>query len=150
MDRLIFLAIIVTRSLLSVVLKIVFLSITTLFYLSAGQPVPVTGFPPSIQCHEGTKESDVVDEAEEDSRGSVHTEGLDRAERRHEADVESQDVGQGGDGDGHSRLFVSFCHAVLNLVTRHSPLPAGNHDEHVINTDPLENNSQFVDRSITV
>ncbi|KAG9334351.1 hypothetical protein JZ751_008237, partial [Albula glossodonta] len=80
------------------------LNVGNFWNLHAGQPVPVTGLPPSIQSQKGTEERDVVEVAEEDRRAGVHTERLHGAERRHEADVESQDVGQGGDGDGDGRL----------------------------------------------
>ena len=53
----------------------------------------------------------------------------------HEANAESQDVCQSGDGDGHGCLFVCAGHSGRHGVLDLSLLPVRHHDEHIINAN---------------
>lgn len=102
--------------------------------------MPVAGFPPAIQSHEGSQEGDGVDVTENDGDAGVEAERLHRGEVGRDADGELEDVGQGGDGDWQDGFFVGVSHSLRDWVIDFGVLPVGHHDEHVVEADSLERN----------
>lgn len=95
----------------------------------------VSTLPSAIQSQTGAEESDVIEVAEQDGCARVEAERLNGAERVAEAQIEGQDVGQSGYCDGNGSFSVGVGHALWHRVLNVGPLPAGDHDEHVVDTD---------------
>lgn len=95
-------------------------------------------FPLSIQSHACTHESDAVQIAEANRNPSIQAEGPDGTKGRVVAQEESQSIGQGGDGDGDSSILVGVSQPVGDAVQNMGPLPAGDHDEHIIQSNTFK------------
>lgn len=98
----------------------------------AGEPVFVLSFSSSVQGHARTQEGDGVQVAEADGDASIQAKGSHRTKGRAAAQEESQGVGQGGNGHGDGGVPVGVSQPVSHVVQDRGPLPAGDHDEHVI------------------
>lgn len=102
------------------------------------QPARPHNFSFTIQSHNCSKTGDAIKIAEEQGCSHIDTKILHGSERAGDSRIESKDIGDGGDCNGHCHLWVRIGESFAYALREAGLLPGRNHDKHVINSNTTD------------
>lgn len=99
-----------------------------LWHASPNEHAMVSGcFTPSAQCHDGSKERDLVDVVEENCSSNEFAENGDGWGGRESANAKGEEGSQGGDRNRRACFFQAKGHPPLRALVSFGILPSAQH-----------------------